>query len=170
MAKSDSKKVNAEALTPEMLRLKAMDLLTRREYSRQELGEKLSSKLALDGQHAAILTAVLDRLIEDKLLSDQRFAEALVRSRLHKGRGPQRIIQELRKRGVKADVASAVLADSGADWYQLATTVANKKYGARPAADRREIDRRSRFLRYRGFTADQITYALRSEATNTGKE
>ena len=147
-------------VTSANMRLKAMDLLARREYSRYELSDKLTTKLVLGGQHFDTLEAVLDRLIADDLLSDERFAEALVRSKLHKGQGPRRIAQELHKRGVGAELAAFALEECGADWYELAVTVANKKYGLEPAVEIKEKARRSRFLQYRGFSAEHIGHAL----------
>jgi regulatory protein len=147
-------------ITPAVLRLKAMDLLARREHSRHELADKLKTKFVLDGEHLRTLNEVLEKLIEDDLLSDQRFAEALVRSKLHKGQGPRRIIQELIKRGVTGELAAMALDESGADWHQLAASVAHKKYGDRCTSDVKEKARRSRFLQYRGFDANQIAYAL----------
>ena len=150
----------ATIISPAALRLKAMDLLARREHSRHELADKLKTKFTLGGEHLSTLEEVLDKLIEDDLLSDQRFAEALVRSKLHKGQGPRRITQELHKRGIAAELAATAIDDSGTDWCQLAVAVAHKKYGNRPVEDVKERAKRSRFLQYRGFDADQITYAL----------
>jgi regulatory protein len=147
-------------VTSASMRLKAMDLLARREYSRYELSDKLTTKLALGGEHMDTLEAVLDRLIADGLLSDERFAEALVRSKLHKGQGPRRIAQDLYKRGVSAELASSALQECGADWYELVVAVTNKKYGLEPAVDMKEKARRSRFLQYRGFSAEHIAHAL----------
>lgn len=151
----------ARTTTPAQLRLKAMDLLARREHSRHELADKLRAKFALGGEDLRTLEQVLGTLIEDDLLSDQRFAEALVRSRLHKGQGPKRIIQDLQKRGVAVELAARAVEDIDADWCKLAAAVADKKYGHSPAEDVRERAKRSRFLQYRGFEADQISYALR---------
>ena len=146
--------------TPALLRRKAMDLLARREHSRHEMADKLKAKFAMGGEGLHTLEEVLDLLIEDDLLSDQRFAEALVRSRLRKGQGPIRIIQDLHKRGVAVDLAAGAVDDADADWCQLAASVVDKKYGHRPVEDVRERAKRSRFLQYRGFEADQVSYAL----------
>lgn len=148
------------SVTSASVRLKAMDLLARREYSRYQLSDKLTSKLALGAEHLDVLAAVLDRLIADDLLSDERFAAALVRSKLHKGQGPWRIAQELQKSGVSAELQSRALVECGVDWYELAAAVASKKYGSRPAEDISEKARRSRFLQSRGFSSEHIAHAL----------
>ena len=44
----------------------------------------------------------IERLVDEGLLSDARFAEAFVSARLRKGQGPTRIRGELKQRGVAA--------------------------------------------------------------------
>ncbi len=160
------------SITPAALRLKAMNLLARREHSRLELAEKLTRKLALDGDGLLVLSGVLDKLIKDDLQSDQRFAEALVRSKVIKGQGPRRIVQALQTRGISKQLAANAVANCGADWRDLAAAVADKKFGCSPVNDEvlknrsnmqiKEKAKRSRFLQYRGFDAEHIAYALNS--------
>jgi regulatory protein len=150
-----------ETITPTLIRRKAMDLLARREHSRRELEEKLAVKLALSKGNWATMSAVLDALVEDGLLSDKRFAESLVQSRLRRGYGPLRINQQLRERGIEGDLGETVLRNCSADWAQLAGIIVRKKFGDRPPGDVKDKARRSRFLRYRGFDAGQIASALK---------
>ena len=145
---------------PATLRIKAMDMLARREHSRQEIEEKLIAKLALTGQSRIVLVDVLDHLVSDGLLSDKRFSESLLRSRIQKGQGPLRITRELLKRGVSKELAHQVIQGSDTDWQDLAIRVANKKFRGKEAADIIEKAKRSRFLHYRGFEAEHISQAL----------
>lgn len=131
-----------------------MNILARRENSRKEVRDKLLKKFDPD---AELLNAVLDKLVADDLLSDQRFSEAFVRWRVGKGQGPVRIRMELRERGVDGDV---VLRGCGVDWFALATKVAHKRFGESPAVDLKQRARRMRFLQYRGFSSEQIRAAL----------
>lgn len=149
-------------ITSVTLRIKAMDFLARREYSHQELATKLATKYALTTAQLPLLGAALDTLVNDGLLSDQRFAENLVRSRIHRGQGPRRIIQELRERGVGGELAATVLQNADADWLQLARSAVEKKFGSELAPDFKHQIRRRRFLQYRGFDAEQINFALGS--------
>lgn len=73
-----------------------MDYLARREHSRQELYTKLSRKEYM----SEVINETLDRLEQQDLLSDQRFAENFTRHRVNQGYGRLRIRQELRLRGV----------------------------------------------------------------------
>ncbi len=134
-----------------------MDLLARREHSAVELLTKLGARFP---EHSELLPQVLASLQRDKLQSDQRFSEAFVASRIRKGQGPYRIRQELQQRGIPQCQAEQVLADCGADWFQLAAEVMARKYGQRPCDSFQERARRSRFLQYRGFSGEQIQACL----------
>ena len=136
------------------LRLGAMNILARREHSRKEVRDKLLKKL---DPATELLDAVLDQLVADDLLSDQRFSEAFVRWRVGKGQGPVRIRMELRERGVDGD---AVLRECDVDWFALVVEVAHKRFGESPATDPKQRAKRMRFLQYRGFTGEQVRAAL----------
>lgn len=144
------------------LRVAAMNLLARREHSRQELERKLHGKLAPD---AVQLGAVLDRLEQDGLLSDSRYAEAFCNARMRVGKGPVRIRAELRERGVEEHLVERALVEMGVDWIDLARDVACKRFGHAAPLDHREQAQRMRFLQYRGFTSEQIRAALKSVAS-----
>lgn len=148
------------SVTHATLRIAAMNLLARREHSRAELAEKLGRKLPGQVDYSTLIGEVLDRLSEDGLQSDRRFAEAFLRARYNKGQGPRRIIQELNRYGVASALVSDIFAASDIDWYEQARSVAKKKYGDGPPKNMREKARRMRFLQYRGFEGDQIGQAL----------
>ncbi|KGE05053.1 regulatory protein RecX [Pseudohaliea rubra] len=131
---------------PVAARKAAMDLLARREHSRRELLRKLGRRFA-----PQVLEGALEQLVRDGLQSDGRFAESYVRHRSERGYGPLRLVRELRERGIDNDLADRAVAGADCDWSRLARRVADKKFGVRPPADRRELARRLRFLHYRGF-------------------
>lgn len=83
-------------------RQKAMDLLAMREHSRKELEMKLRLKdFPLD-----VIADQLERLVQDGLLSDLRFAEQFISSRQRKNpEGRQVLVQRLLQRGVERSVA-----------------------------------------------------------------
>jgi regulatory protein len=143
-------------ITPAKMRNYAMGLLTGRDYSRAELTTKLSKRF---DNHGAI-DEVLQRLAEEGLQSDVRFAEAFVRSRVLRGHGLTRIRQDVRQKGIAEDLVAETLDGADVDWKAQARDVAQRKFGQRQAADQRETAKRMRFLQYRGFNYDQIKYAL----------
>jgi regulatory protein len=137
-------------------RKKAMDLLARREHSVAELRAKLIAReFDVDEVDRAVA-----RLAEEGLVSDERFAEAYVSSRVRKGQGPLRIRVELERRGVSSDFITTCLEQGDIDWDELARSVRVKKFGSVLIENYRDWARQARFLQYRGFTGDQISNVL----------
>ena len=138
------------------VRLAAMNLLARREHSQQELHRKLINK----GFEVDEISADLARLAEEGLQSDERFTEAFINSRLNRGSGPVKIVQELQQRGVSDQLVSDYLEERDPQWTQSAIEVKNKKFGSAQPEDFKARARQMRFLQYRGFTMQQIQQAL----------
>ena len=139
-------------ITAAMLRHAAMNLLAQREYSRKELFRKLGHL----SQDSELIDEVLNWLERDRLLSDDRFVEGFVRSRIQKGHGPMRISQDLRQKGVASEVISLALEAAEVDWYELAENTRKKKFGEVSPSDAKEKARQIRFLQYRGFPAGVV--------------
>ena len=141
----------------------SIGLLARREHSVKELATKLLSR----GVDAELIESVIGRLIDERLQSDQRFAEVYLRQRSIKGYGPVRIGVELRERGVDDALISAQFRqaeDEGEiDWFERAAAAYAKKYGGTPVEDIKERAKRIRFLQYRGFSHEQIATAMDNE-------
>ncbi|MFA9438950.1 recombination regulator RecX [Uliginosibacterium sp. sgz301328] len=138
------------------LKSHALRLLATREHSRSELRRKLNSR----AQEGDDVEAVLDRMSETGLQSDERFAESYVRSR--SGRvGSARLRRELAERGVSPDMAEEALAEAlPDDEMSRARAVWQKKFAAAPA-DAREWAKQARFLQGRGFPVDIIRKLLK---------
>ena len=116
--------------------------------------------MSLKFEQSSLVDQVINQLVSENLQSDERFAEAFVRSRIARGQGEVRIRMELRERGIEKDMANKAMNQCDIDWFTLARDVTKNKYGDDFAADNREKAKRMRFLQYRGFTYDQISYAL----------
>lgn len=125
----------------------ALDLIARREHSRREMQRKLHQR----GADKTETEAVLDRLEEQGLLSDERFCEAYVHARHQRGIGPQRLREELRQRGIRDHLIEQVLAGNERDWSALANEVFAKRFPEGPASDLAERGKQQRFMQYRGF-------------------
>ncbi len=135
------------------LRVRALQLLARRDYCRAEL----RIKLAAAAESAEQLDAVLDRLQEERLLSDPRYAAQRVVARA--GRyGNARLRQELRQRGVgDEDIAAAL--PQGGDESERCRAVWARKFGVLPHSVE-ERARQMRFLQYRGFSGEAIRQVI----------
>ena len=133
-----------------------MDLLARREHSRLELYQKLKQKKF----EPNIINTELDKLSNEGLQSDERFAEAFLRSRIDKGKGPKIILSELLQRGVDELLVSNVLESiSEGQWCEVAYETMNKKLGNESELDYDKQLKLMKFLNNRGFTRSQIERA-----------
>lgn len=135
----------------------ALDLLTRREHSEQELFRKLASR----GIEADVIDATISALLAEGLLNNSRFAEAFIHSRLQRGQGPRKIRAELRDRGIDDGLIGEYLDDGDTQWRELVEQVRVKRFGPAQPATFRERSRQMRFLQQRGFTSGQIAGAFR---------
>ena len=144
----------ADELT--LVRKAAYTLLARREYARQELANKLLGK----GFEPSLVDRVVEQLVAERLLSDERFVEAFVRSRSNRGYGPRRIEAELRERGISDELSDERIAagpsEEETDWVARAAEVRCKKFGEELPSDFQERAKQMRYLEYRGFTHEQI--------------
>ena len=139
-----------------------MDWLARREHSRHELLQKLRNKFPEAPQ--AVLAGVIDRLGEQNLQSDQRFAEAWVRHRKSRGYGYLFIVQELRARGIPQPLIDRCLFEDDGDWLTIATTMVERRLpaGQTLSFGSKEHRRLLNFLQRRGFSPAQIRACLDS--------
>jgi len=137
---------------PGTVRAKALDLLVRREHSRLELRQKL----ILRGYPSECVEPVLEQLVEERLLDENRYAELYACARVDKGYGPLRIASELRERGVPEDSVAAALAELADDWLPTLRKLHRKRFKSCPPADATERMQQTRVLRQYGFTLDQI--------------
>jgi len=135
------------------IRRAAMDLLARREHSLRELDNKLTRRFG----ESLLIYPELDRLRDEGLQSDERFAEVYLFSRAQRLYGPQRIKAELRERGISDTVAEATFKAADTDWRGNLEKLAASKFGDEPAIDFKEKAKRMRFLQYRGFSVEMIS-------------
>jgi regulatory protein len=120
------------------MRAFAYRLLGRREYSAFELGQRIRQKWP-DAEGAEELVAAL---AEENLLSDERFTESFVRSRLRRYQGPLKIRAAIRSKGVD---------DGAREWLE------GQHQGPIDFELKKKFYRR---LVSRGFTHDQAMDAL----------
>jgi len=140
-------------------RKKAMDFLARREYGQTELIKKLADK----GYDRSVAEQAVNKLTEDGLQSDQRFAEAFVQSRINQGKGPVRIRLDLGQRGVGDAVIELAIEEASANWFELARDVRLRKFGAGKPSDFKVKAKQMRFLQYRGFEQDHVQAAFNGD-------
>lgn len=136
--------------SPAGLKTRALRLLTAREHSRAELARKLAPHAASAEQ----LDTLLDALVKENLLSDERYAEtrAHILSRKY---GSARLRQDLRGKGLADETIERITAEAKAAELERAREIWRKKFRT-PAANAAERAKQMRFLAARGFSHDVI--------------
>jgi regulatory protein len=142
----------------------ALDILARREHSVAELRDKLSARAEGNEWAPDEIEAALAALIEDGLLSEDRFVTTFVGSYTRRGHGPVWIRAALERRGISGEAIAEALATADTDWREVAADVRRKRFGDPPPADFKERAKQARFLQYRGFTAEQALGACGTAA------
>ena len=135
---------------------RALDLLARREHSRAEL----TAKLVRVGHGRAEAERTVEDLARQGLVSDARFAEAFIRSRIERGGGPLRIRRDLEARGVARPTVERLLDPDDEAWEGRAREAREKRFGRAPPGAAGEAARQARFLEGRGFTRRQVRRAI----------
>ena len=148
------KKAERSLLKGSRLRSYAFAVLTRKEYSKAELIEKL----ALYAEDRNEVIELVEELATQLYQSDQRVAETLLSSQKRKGKGTNQIKMKLKSKKID----SALIADElkETDWVQQAYELKVKKYGIEIAQDPKLKAKQIRFLMYRGFEMDAIMKAI----------
>lgn len=159
-AKSAAKSIDSGFLDVGLFENGQPEALSVDETNRLSLTEKIEIEVA--------------KLTSDGLQSDERLAEAFIRSRANRGQGPVKIKAELRQKGIPDQIMSQAMEQTEQDWFALAKEVADKKFrrwtthsesedesaleeNAPPKLEAKERAKRSRFLQQRGFTFDHIS-------------
>ena len=157
------------------LKARALRLLSMREYSRKGLATKLEESAARmlklkpveeDAEASALasepetplkvqIEAVLDDFEARGWLSDQRFAEALVRRRSERY-GTRKIQDELLQAGVDSAKTADLLKNLKDTEFQRAYELWERKFGVL-ATEQKERARQYRFLASKGFSSDVVS-------------
>lgn len=140
----------------------ALYLLSRREYSRKELTDKLAKKSESIG-----LDEVLNELVQSGYQSDRRFTESFIRMRIGQGHGLIRIRFDLLRKGIQSEMTEQLLESMEPDWFELAQELYRRKYRtALVANDYKDKAKRIRYMSQRGFSMDQCLYAMAENDEN----
>lgn len=131
---------------------KAVDLLSRREHTEKELEAKLREK----GFNAEDTEEAVSTLKKEGYLSDERFSEVYIRSRMRKtAEGKPLLIMRLTEKGVSKSLASVMVSKAWEEEEYLPTLTRewgklSKKYGDGKATQK---------LIAKGFTFSEIRKA-----------
>ncbi|MGM9992668.1 MAG: regulatory protein RecX [Candidatus Bruticola sp.] len=132
---------------------RALHILSLRDHTCLELKQKLMARKC----SAEVAQQIVERCLEWKYLSDERYAERFVQSKAASGWGSRRIYSELIRHGVSAGAARSACASLQED--------AQTEFASALELARRKVARGGsyagvcRFLAYRGFPTDIIMKA-----------
>ena len=135
----------------------AVGLLSRRDFSRAELKQRLLRRASARVGQAEV-EQVLETVQAQGLLSEERFIEQFIRTRAARF-GPVRLRHELLRRGVDQERIEAALNAGCGDELARAQALWQQRFKSAPA-DLRERARQGRFLAARGFTHEVIRQVL----------
>lgn len=147
---------STSASDSQLIRERALGLLARREHGCAELRRKLLNK----GFFAREVDEVLAALVREGLLSDRRYTEAFVHSRVGRGQGPLKIRAELAQNAIDDVIVEEVMRELDIDWWAQAAEVRVRKFRNQKASTYEEKTRQGRFLASRGFPSDIIWHVI----------
>ncbi len=145
------------------LKARALRLLSRREYSRKELASKLLQLVRRDEEELTVdieeqIEAVLNDFEARAWLSDERFAQALVRRRSERY-GVRRVADELERAGIETGLISQLTGELKESEYDRARALWTRKFGQIPT-EQKERARQYRFLISKGFSPELVAKVI----------
>jgi len=147
---------------PDNCYLKALRFLSRQDYTSQAMAGKLQKC----GFSNTDIESAVNRLIESGYINDRQYAERIVTTARNSGRfAGYRLYQELRRRGLPADLIDELLQENPVDEVrelENARYLIQRRYaGFDPhTADERERRRVAGFLQRRGYAFDCISKVI----------
>ncbi|MFE1570350.1 recombination regulator RecX [Comamonas odontotermitis] len=133
---------------------RALRYLAQREHSRAELVTKLSPHL----EEGDDLNAVLDALEAKGFISAERLVESVLHTKAARF-GANRVAQELRHKGVDAELIADAMDRLRGTELQRACEVWRRRFGEQPSTPQ-ERAKQMRFLASRGFGGEVVRKVL----------
>lgn len=134
----------------------ALNVLAKREHCRYELRQKLKRH----SENDFLIERVLQFLEEHCYLSEERFVETFVRSKMNRGYGPYWIQHALTNKKINQQLIQLYLHEN-IDWLKATQIAYFKKYGDTKPKELSERAKRWRFLQNRGFLREHILDCLK---------
>ena len=133
---------------------RALAMLDRRDYSRAELLKKLVEK----GEDETEAAAAVERLAELGFVDDARYAPIIVRHYAAKGYGPQRVRQELQRRGIPKELWDEAMEPMPEQDDTIDRLLRSRLKSESP--DRAELKKAQDFLLRKGYGWEEIKSAI----------
>ena len=144
-------------------RQKALEMLSRRPYSRRELKDKLLRR----GTDEQSVDECISWLDEHGFLDDGEYAGAVARHYSAKGYGAGRVKTELRRRGIERELADETLAELPENTDKIDAYIARRLSDPK---DRDSVRKIGAALFRRGYSWEEIRAALRRFDSDTEED
>ncbi len=131
---------------------RALRYLSRREHSRQELRKKLLPYAESDIE----LDELMTKLEAQSWLSDERFAESLVRRKSERY-GSLKIVEELKQQGIEGDSLIEIKERLKVSDAMRAWELWQRKFDSSVTKDQKEKSKQMRYLVSKGFPLSVVT-------------
>ena len=138
----------------------AVRLLSQREFNTREMADRLANR----DYDAEIVTEVIRQLKSDNYLSEQRYAESFLRSRIKRGEAPWLAAQKAKQKGAESSALQAALAEisEAYDDEQVCRELLDQRDpGGLRFDEERVWQRQARFLRNKGHNSATILRVLK---------
>ncbi|MDQ7002211.1 MAG: regulatory protein RecX [Ghiorsea sp.] len=133
-----------------------------REHNEHELRDKLGKK----NYDAIIIDDVIELLKHYDYLSESRYAETFLRSRLKKGEAPWLAAQKARKKGAEPETLRLALLEAEKHfdaWAGCKEVLEKRDPMARYKQDKRLWQRQMRYLQNKGYDLNTILHVMNNE-------
>ena len=155
-AQSQDSENEPPIVTFAMVRERAVRLLARREHGKKELQQKLLQRELPED----LVLSVVDKLAEEGLQCDARFAESYTRMRVARGYGANKVRADLQTRRLDQSVIEEAVRSGEVHWGSVALAALEKKFSTAIATDQKSIAKMQRYLYQRGFDMADIRSAI----------
>lgn len=151
-----------KTLLPKRATKRAMELLTKKDYTEKKLRDKLADGLYSDD----IIDAAIDYVKSYNYLDDERYARDYVSYNIEY-RSKNRIKQDLMTRGIPKDIIDSVLAEftdeqcRDAEMEQIGRLLVKKHYDT--SMDYKDKQKIIAFLLRKGYSMDAIRSAMNND-------
>ncbi|SDB38779.1 regulatory protein RecX [Butyrivibrio sp. INlla16] len=149
-----------ETVIPKRAKLRAMNLLQKRDYTERKLRDKLR-----EGMYAeSVIDETIDYLKSYRYIDDERYAGDYIRYQMNL-RSKNRIKQDLIQKGISADIIEKIVSEAYSEEnddpeLELCISLLRKKRFDNENATYEERQKMMAFLYRKGFDGDTIQRAL----------
>ena len=149
-----------ESVIPKRAKLRAMNLLQKRDYTERKLRDKLREGMYTD----EVIDETIDYLKSYKYIDDERFAGDYIRYQMNL-RSKNRIKQDLIQKGISSDVIERLMGEAYSEEadnpeLSLCVSLLKKKHYDPDRITFEEKQKLMAYLYRKGFGNDVITTAL----------